>query len=153
MSPLEKFPLNIKETIEELPPSEAQRLIKYLAKAYIQAEVDLITEQKTAYIQVRNKKDMSKFELVPLNSDWSEDIPEERFIIRGVAFSSHAMTLQEINDFNRDNSDIKIYQKGDFVWLERPFSLIGGATQESLLEALREFSLHQNILHKAFQNK
>lgn len=150
MSPLKQFPLNIKETIEELPPSEAHRLIAYLAKAYIQAEVDLISGDDSTYIQVRNKKDMSKFEVVPLNNDWSEDIPEERFIIRGVAFPAHAMSLQEINDFNRDNSDIKIYQKGDFVWLERPVSLIGGVTQESLLEALREFSLHQNILYKAF---
>lgn len=95
---------------------------------------------------------MSKFQLVPFNSDWSEDIPEERFIIRGVAFSSQAMSLQEINDFNRDNSDIKLYQNGEFVYVERPISLIGGITQESVLEALREFSLHQNLLHKAIQS-
>jgi len=152
MSPLKSFPLNIKETIEELPPSEAQRLINYLAKAYINAEVSLITGEDCTYIQVRNKKDMSKFQLVPFNSDWSEDIPEERFIIRGVAFSSQAMSLQEINDFNRDNSDIKLYQNGEFVYVERPISLIGGITQESVLEALREFSLHQNLLHKAIQS-
>lgn len=96
-----------------------------------------------------------KIKLSPLNSDWSDNHACEKFILTALIGKNENISLEQLNQLNCDNPDVKFSIKtllntpDKYLVLTDYINLSGGVTIMNLIYRLQSMILNQNVFTEA----